>query len=94
MKVQEIKIGTRIESLIGFWGVPIGTEGIIDEDYGSGIMVAWDMPGNPLPKGYAGYDRRPTFASGILRDGFDKETELDLIEVVGAKAQEIERRPT
>jgi len=81
-----MKIGTRVKSLRDFAGVPKGTEGVIDEDYGTGVMVAWDLPDKPLPKGYRQYDGLPIpkeyrqYDGGILRDGFDKETELKFLE--------------
>ena len=82
MTEQEAAIGTRIRSLRDFVGVPIDTEGVIDEDYGTGITVAWDLPESPLPVGYRKYDGVPAVRSGILRDGFDKATELQYLEVV------------
>ncbi len=74
MKSQEAKVGTRVGSIVGFVSVPKGTEGVIDEDYGTGIIVAWDLPDGPLPAGYRKYDGRPAVASRITRDGFCKET--------------------
>jgi hypothetical protein len=82
MKLSEVMINTRVRSLRDFAGVPKGTEGIIDEDYGTGVMIAWDLPDSPLPRGYRIHDGRPSFASGILRDGFDKESELQYLEKV------------
>jgi hypothetical protein len=67
MKIEEAVIGTRIKTLVEFAGVPIGTEGVIAFDYGSGVMVKWDLPGDP---------------NWPLRDGFDKEIELKCLEVV------------
>ena len=72
----------RVRSLVDFSGVPKGTEGIIDEDYVTGVTVAWDLPEQPLPPGYFEYDGRPAIQSGLLRDGFDKERDLDFLEVV------------
>lgn len=77
-----MKIGTRVRASRGFVSVPKGTEGVVDEDYGSGVMVAWDLPDRPLPKGYSKHDGRPAIASGILRDGFDREMELHWLEVI------------
>jgi len=79
---QEAKVGTRIRSLVEFACVPKGTKGVIDQDYGTGVMIAWDLPEQPLPKGYTVYDGRPAVVSNILRDGFDKETELHFLEVI------------
>lgn len=70
-------IGLRVRSSRGFAGVPKGTEGVIDEVYDlgghKGVMVAWDLPGRPLPAGYHSWDGRPAFASNILRDGFGQD---------------------
>ena len=82
MTREQAQVGTRIRSLVPFAGVPRGTEGVIDEDYGTGVMVAWDLPSARLSVGYREYDGRPAVVSRILRDGFDKETELHLLEVV------------
>ena len=65
-----------------FSGIPVGTQGVIDEDYGSGVMVAWDLANHPLPPGYVQYDGEPLVRTGIRSDGFDKETELGYLEVV------------
>jgi len=79
MTVHQARVGVRVRSLVDFSNVPRGTEGIIDEDYGTGIMVAWDLPDNPLPKEYSVYDGRPAVVSGILRDGFSKTDELHFL---------------
>lgn len=64
MKRDQVHIGVRVRNLRNFEGVPEGTEGIIDELYGSdarktptdstytGFMVAWDLPDRPIPPGY------------------------------------------
>lgn len=74
-----------MRSILPFSGVPKGTEGVIDEDYGSGVMVAWDKPNEhaaALPAGYRQYDGKPAWVTGILRDGFNKRTELQFLEPV------------
>lgn len=85
MTRDEIRIGQRVRTLRDFVSVPKGTEGILDQDYGSGIMIAWDLPESRLPHGYAEYDGKPAIATGILRDGFDKVTELESLELVNGK---------
>lgn len=90
MTAEQAKIGTRVRSTRDFAGVPKGTEGVIDEEYRidfirnpqGGVMVAWDLPDQPLPKGYKQHDGRPAIAHGLLRDGFDKVTELHWLEVI------------
>lgn len=52
----------------------------LPEDYGRGMMVAWNLPGRPLLRGYQAYDGGPAVAAGILRDGFDRERELHFLE--------------
>lgn len=82
MTESEARIGRRVLTLRDFAGVPAGTEGVIDEDYGTGVMIAWDLPNRPLPAGYKVYDGQPTILSGITRDGFDKKDELVFLETV------------
>ncbi len=81
MDMREALVGTRVRCNRSFYDVPIGTEGIIDEHYGTGVMVAWDRPAHPLPEGYLAYDGVPTIRSGILRDGFDA-SELEYLSPV------------
>lgn len=83
MTEDQIKLGLRIKTNRDFVDVPTGTEGIIDEDYGTGVMVAWDLPDNPLPAGWSKHrsvnnriGRKP------LRDGFNKKAELQYLDVV------------
>ncbi len=52
MKISEATVGTKVKSNMAFAGVPKYTEGIIDEDYGSGVMVAWDLIDRPLPSNF------------------------------------------
>lgn len=84
MKDKEAKIGTRVKSLRNFSGVPKGTEGIIDEDYGSGVMVAWDLKKRPLPAIWCDFridsNKCPRHL-WPLRDGFAKKEELDMLEL-------------
>lgn len=80
MKYADARIGTRVSTLVDFCGVPKGTQGVIDEDYGSGVTIAWDLPDHPLPPGYRQYDGKPMIQTGILRDGFSLD-ELHYLEV-------------
>lgn len=79
MTQDEAQVGVRVKALRPFQGVPEGTEGVIDQDYETGVMVAWDLPEHPLPEGYVAYDGKPAIATGILRDGFDKGNELQFL---------------
>ena len=74
---EQAKVGTKVKSNVEFAGVPKGTHGIIDEDYGTGVMIAWE----PLPKDYKEYDGKWACVSGILRDGFDKRGELIFLDL-------------
>jgi hypothetical protein len=83
MHLIEAKVGVRIKSNRTFAGIPVGTQGVIDEDYGTGVTVAWDLPDRPLPDGYTQWDGSPAITPGLpLRDGFDKDTELDFLDLV------------
>ena len=77
MQIAEAVVGTRVVALVEFFFVPAQTEGVIDEDYGTGVTVAWDLPRVPLPSGYKAYD--PILAAGLLLDKLDKERELHLV---------------
>jgi hypothetical protein len=87
LDVTQVIVGKRVCSLVDLPEVPAGTEGVIDEDYGTGVMVAWDLPTAPLPHGYREYDGKPAIVTRILRDGFDKATELEYLEVIEPKRQ-------
>lgn len=83
MTKKEIEIGGRVKSLEDFLYVKAGTEGIIIEDYGTGIMIAWDLPNRPIPKNKTLEEIATMPATHIgcpLRDGFDKEIELQFLE--------------
>ena len=83
MTREQAKIGVKIMSLESYHGVPVGTYGVIDEDYGRGVMVAWDLPEYPLPAGYSQHDGTWAVRSRLLRDGFDKATELENLALIG-----------
>lgn len=81
-----MKLGNRVRSRIDFNNVPAGTEGIICEDYGTGVTVAWDLPDRPIPNDWSLKDIATAFAvepKCPLRDGFDKSSELNHLEVIG-----------
>lgn len=81
MELAQATVGTRVRANRDFRDVPQGTEGVIDEDYGTGVMVAWDLPSAPLPVGYVEWTGRQP-GRWILRDGFDKDTELQYLDMV------------
>jgi len=82
MTVSEAVVGQRVRSLVDFSGIPKGTDGVIDEDYGRGVMIAWDYPKGVLPAGYHEYDQKPAVQTRIVRDGFNKTDELQWLEVI------------
>ena len=83
MTRHQARLGVRVKTKVELSGIPKWTEGVIDEDYDTGVMVAWDLPHRPLPPGYRSNHGRPAEAH-LLRDGFDKETELHFLERVTA----------
>lgn len=82
MEIEEAQIGVRVRTTVPFAGIAPNTEGVIDEDYITGVMVAWDLPNSPLPEGYSEHNGCPMIVTGILRDGFDKDTELHFLQEV------------
>lgn len=65
MNIDQANIGTIVRSNVEFAGVPAGTKGVIVEDYGTGVTIEWKLGGSWKP----------------LRDGFDKQTELQFLDV-------------
>lgn len=78
------QVGARVKTNRAWPGVPLGTEGLICEDYGSGVTVAWDKPEKPIP------DLPPETIGKLWaiepqcpdRDGFDKSRELIYLDIV------------
>jgi hypothetical protein len=52
MSIDQAKLGARVRSTRDFVGVPRGTQGVIVEDYGSGITIRWDKEGEVLDDGF------------------------------------------
>ena len=80
-----MNIGDRVRTNREFSGIPVGSEGIIVEDYGSGLTVAWDLPDKPYPNDLMPQQVAQLWAVNPIcpiRDGFDKETELHYLELV------------
>lgn len=78
-----IPMKNKVKSLEDFPGVPAGTLGYVIDDYGTGITVAWDLPDRPYPHDLAEPDiaNLPAIHPKCpLRDGFDKKSELHLLE--------------
>ncbi len=86
MRIEDIQIGMHVRTRVEFNGVPVGTQGVVDERYSfatgsAGFMVAWDLPDQPLPPNYREHDGMPAIVTRILRDGFD-QSELHYLEAV------------
>ena len=62
-------VGKKVRSLKEFSGIPIGTEGVVDEDYGRGIMVKWTTSQGCVVRDGFGRD-----------DKFDETQWLEVIE--------------
>ena len=68
-----MKLGTKVKTLYGLSGVPVGTVGLVDEIYDGGVMIAWDLEDRPLPEGWV-YEGQWAAEPGVpLRDGFSEE---------------------
>lgn len=84
-----IAIGTRVQTKVEWAGVPVGTEGVVDEHFqgmsGIGVMVSWDLPERPLPLGYRCHNPAQP-VRGILRDGFSPR-EVESLELVETDAK-------
>ncbi len=52
MTIEQAVIGARVKSLARFADIAIGAKGVIDEDYGTGVMVRWDRVGTALRDGF------------------------------------------
>ena len=78
-------LGTKVSVLVDFSGVPKGTEGYVVEDYGSGYMIAWDLPNKPYPHHIPAKTIGEMWAVNHecpLRDGFDKRDELNYLKIL------------
>jgi hypothetical protein len=81
ISTEDAKVGRFVKTNVDFATVPAGTIGLICEDYGSGVMIAWkydgyvpDMSTANLPLIHPDAPRE--------RDGFDKETEFRYLDPV------------
>lgn len=82
--MRPVPVGLRVRTRREFAGVPAWTEGVVVEDYGTGFMIAWDLPERPLD-GMRPEDVGRMFAVDPrcpLRDGFDKRTDAAYLDVV------------
>lgn len=66
MKIEQVTVGARVKTLVDFFGLPCGSEGVIVEDYDTGVTVRWQLKLGRTP----------------LEDGFDKKTELQYLELL------------
>ena len=73
-------VGDKVKSLRQFVGISVGDVGTVIEDYGTGIMIAWE----PLPRDVALNELVTMYAIDPRcpqRDGFGDE-ELNMLEVI------------
>ncbi len=85
MTENDIEIGLRVKSNTTFVSIPEGTEGVLIEDYGSGITIAWDKEDRPYPKELSCDHISKMYAIHPLcphRDGFDKDNELQYLDII------------
>jgi hypothetical protein len=87
---EEARVGALVRSNREFSGVPKGTGGVIDQDYGSGVMVAWHLKDAPLPPDYRRNAGRRPAPRSVLRDGFDKDRDLQWLDLEAAPEWERE----
>lgn len=83
-KPNGYEIGTRVQTMQDWPGVPKFTEGLIIEDYGTGVTVAWNRPHNPLPDNMTPQEIAAMYAinpSCPLRDGFSYD-ELSMLVII------------
>lgn len=85
LTTDRIELGLRVRTNRSFANVDSGTEGVIVEDYGTGITIAWDKADRPYPKDMTPQQVGAMYAIDPkcpLRDGFDKEDELQYLELI------------
>ena len=85
MEIDQAIIGQKVKSNRDFSGVPKGTDGLIVEDYNTGIKIAWDLPDKPIPKNKTPQEIAKMWAiqpECPLRDWFDKQTELQYLDLL------------
>ena len=84
MTQEQAIVGTRVRSTRDFLNVPKGTEGVVCSDYETGVMIGWHLPDTEgaLPTNWWHYADKPAIVCPYLRDGFDKVTELQFLEVI------------
>jgi hypothetical protein len=86
------EVGQWVSASQDYSGVPKFTRGIIVEDYGTGLTVAWDRPDTPIPRYLTCTEISELPASHYnapLRDGFDKETEVSSLILLRGKRHPI-----
>jgi hypothetical protein len=67
--IEQATIGTRVKTNVEFYDLPKGSVGKIAEDYGFGVMVEWEK------------EPRASWQKP-LRDGFNKQSELQFLDLV------------
>lgn len=80
MTPEQARVGVRIRTLVAWPEVPAGTEGVIDEDYGTGVMVAW--VGNGMRDGFSKEDLKylevdPKYAAEALDQAIARHDDME-----------------
>ncbi len=79
-------IGVQVRSTRNFPDIAKGTLGVIFEDYGTGIQVSWQL-GTCIQRAKdvppIGIASCKVCGEHHVRDGFDKRTELEYLEIAG-----------
>ena len=96
MRPSDATIGARVLLRNERACVPIGTVGVIIDEWGSGITVAWDLPERPYP-----YDLPPSAVARLPannplwpeRDGFYRGKQLDELALIMPGGTEAPEEP-
>ncbi len=82
----DFTIGTKVKATVDFPDVPRDTPGVVVGDYGTGVLVAWRTPdkeGHIAKLTPEEIGALPALDYRCpIRDGFDKESELELLEII------------
>jgi hypothetical protein len=84
---SETEVGAGVLSTPACPYVPPGTRGVVDQVTDRALVVAWDLPENPLPYGYRAFDAQVVQDRRIRRDAFGLSLPHVFLELVGCDCQ-------